>query len=225
MKKVLLAASVAVLLSSCTGGTGSSSAASPAPAPPLKNTTSFPLYDGAKVVGTHTFTQNVQVNSTSGVFSQGSGTYTGTQVIASSTAGFTQLSNWVTHLMSVPPPGYSSVKRGNNPNERTQAEQYGVDYGAFTHDVNGKTHGVLVIVMDPQRVNRRFGAVLGMIARYRSLPAVMRGPIDDEAKARIGMTLTQATDPASPIGGALAALDQFQHSNARGIVLIDAAKR
>jgi len=39
------------------------------------------------------------------------------------------------------------------------------------------------------------------------------------------MTITEATQPDSPIGAALAALDQFQHKSARGIVMLDAVKR
>jgi hypothetical protein len=39
------------------------------------------------------------------------------------------------------------------------------------------------------------------------------------------MTITQATQPDSPIGAALAALNEFEHKNTRGIVVIDAAKR
>lgn len=228
MNNRLLAALALCALCACTGGGGQSSSQTNATAgaPPLKNTTTFPLYGGAKVVGSRTFTQTVQTNGSSSVFSAGSGTYSGSQVIASSAATFAALSSWIAQLAQNPPPGYRSVERAaNNPNERAQAENFGIDYGTFTHDAGGKTHGVLVVVMDPQRVNRRFGAVLGLIAKYRSLPAIMRGPIDDEAKSRIGMTLTQVTDPGSPVGGALDALDQFQHTNARGIILIDAVKK
>jgi hypothetical protein len=64
-----------------------------------------------------------------------------------------------------------------------------------------------------------------MIAKYRALPAIMRAPIDNEARARFGMSITDATQPDSPIGAALAALDQFQHRSSRGIVVIDAVKR
>jgi hypothetical protein len=79
--------------------------------------------------------------------------------------------------------------------------------------------------MDPQRVDQRFGAVLGMIQRYRALPAVLRAPLDQDAKARFGMSITDATQPDSPIGAALAALGDLQHRDARGIILIDAQKQ
>ncbi len=124
-----------------------------------------------------------------------------------------------------PPAGYTAVETGRNPYEQTQAQRYGLDYASFKQKQGTQTHGVLVIVMDPQRVNQRFGRILGMIAKYRALPEMMRAPIDNEAKARIGMSITEAMQPDSPIGAALAALDQFQHKNARGIVVIDAVKR
>lgn len=229
MKKRFLFGAVALaLLAACSGNTQTSSqGASAPPAPPLKNTLAFPLYTGAAVLSSHDFSQNVQMTDTQAgsVFAGGSGTYTGHQVIASSPASFTQLSQWVSHLAASPPAGYTSLETGNNPNERVQAEKYGLDYATFSRLENGKTHGVLVIVMDPQRVNARFGTILSMVSKYRALPAMMRAPIDSEAKARFGMTITEATQPESPIGGALAALDQFQHKNARGIVLVDAIKR
>lgn len=194
----------------------------------LKNTTGFPLYPHASIVSTHSFTQNVRIADAAGnssVFANGNGTYSGNEVIASTSASFADLSQWVDGMAGTPPQGYQAVANGRNPSEAQQARQYGLDYATFERRENGKTHGVLVIVMDPQRVNERFGRVLGMIAKYRALPEVMRAPIDNAAKARIGMTLTQATQPDSPIGAALSALTAFEHKDDRGIVVIDAAKR
>lgn len=187
----------------------------------------FPLYPNASVVTSHEFTQNIQAQTANGdsVFAAGNGTYNGHEVVASSPASFAELSDWVDKLASAPPSGYSSVETGSNPQERTQAQRYGIDYALFEKKSGNHTRGLLLIVMDPQRVNQRFGTVLGMISKYRSLPAVMRAPIDNEAKARIGMTLSEATAPESPIGAALAALNQLQNKDARGIVVVDAAKR
>jgi hypothetical protein len=159
------------------------------------------------------------------VFAAGNGTYTGHEVVASSSASFSDLSDWLDKVAGSPPRGYSAVETGSNPQERVQAQRYGIDYALFQKKDGNHTRGVLLIVMDPQRVNQRFGTVLGMISKYRSLPAVMREPIDNEAKARIGMTLSEATAPESPIGAALAALNQLQNKDARGIVVVDATKR
>lgn len=202
-------------------------ASTPAPKA-LHNTSGFPLYPGASIVTTHAFTQNVQIVNASqngSIFSGGNGVYTGNEVIAATPASFSDLSAWIAQLAQSPPQGYVSVENGNNPDEETQAQQYGLDYATFKKKEGSSTHGVLVIAMDPQRVNQRFGRILGMIAKYRALPEVMREPIDNAAKARIGMTITQATQPDSPIGAALSALNEFQHKDARGIVVIDAAKR
>jgi hypothetical protein len=39
------------------------------------------------------------------------------------------------------------------------------------------------------------------------------------------MTVTEATQPDSPIGAALSALGELEHRNARGIVVLDAQKQ
>jgi hypothetical protein len=220
---VLLAASG--ILAACTAqqNGGPSQTASPA----VRNPLDFPLYPQASVLTAHEFTQKIQAQTANpgSVFTAGNGTYAGHEVVASSSASFSDLSDWLDKVANSPPPGYSAVETGSNPQERTQAQRYGIDYALFKKKDGNRTRGVLLIVMDPQRMNQRFGTVLGMISRYRSLPAVMREPIDNEAKARIGMTLSEATAPDSPIGAALAALNQLQNKDARGIVVVDAAKR
>ena len=217
----------AFLVSGCSSGQNGNQTATPAPAS-LHNPLNFALYPGALIMSVHDFTQKVDVSNGRGsgtVFDSGNGTYAGHEVLATSGASFTDLSSWVTRLASSPPPGYAEAENGGNPNTRSQAQRYGVDYVAFTKKENGRNHGVLVVVMDPERVNQRFGRLLGMVAKYRMLPQAMRAPIDNEAKARFGMTITDATQPESPIGATLAALDQFQNKNARGIVVLDAVKQ
>jgi hypothetical protein len=216
---------VAAFLTACTAQQNSGPSAASTAA--IRNPLDFPLYPQASVLSAREFTQNIQAqtSSTNSVFAAGNGTYSGHEVVASTPASFTDLSDWVEKVASAPPSGYTAVETGSNPQERTQALRYGIDYALFQKKTGNHTRGVLLIVMDPQRVNERFGAVLGMISRYRSLPAVMRAPIDNEAKARIGMTLSEATAPESPIGAALAALNQLQNKDARGIVVVDAAKR
>lgn len=212
----------ALVLAGCAGG-GSPRAT---PTPKLRNPLNFPLYSNATIISARPFSEVVHAD-TSGesVFAQGNGTYTGHEVIASSAASFDALAAWVERLNASPPPGYSAVEDQTNPDQQAQAQQYGLDYAAFKRKTGKNTRGVLVIVMDPQRVDKRFGTILGMIAKYRALPAIFRSPIDNEAKARFGMTITQASEPDSPVGAALAALGELQHSNARGIVVLDAQKQ
>lgn len=189
------------VLAGCAGG----GAPRATPTPNLHNPLDFPLYANAALISVKTFRK-------------------GHEVIAESPASFDDLSAWVDRLNAAPPPGYSAVEDQSNPGEQAQVQQYGLDYALFKRKAAAGTHGVLVVVMDPARVNKRLGPILGMIDRYRALPALFRGPIDNAAKARYGMTITQATQPDSPVGAALAALDELRHSNARGILVLDAQK-
>lgn len=224
MRILVCVALAAAVLAGCGSG-GSSGRSTPVPA--LHNPVDFPLYSGANVVSSHSFTQIVRADSASGnsVFAQGNGTYTGHEVIASSAASFNALADWLDRVNAAPPPGYSAVEPETNAEEQTQAERYGISYATFKKKSGAATRGLLVIVLDPQRVNQRFGTILGMIDKYKALPAVLRGPIDNEAKARFGITISQATQPESPIGAALAALTDLEHKNSRGIVLVDAQKQ
>ncbi|HLI95357.1 MAG TPA: hypothetical protein VKT72_04620 [Candidatus Baltobacteraceae bacterium] len=226
MTKAFIAALclAAGVLAACSGGGPASQSNARAT---LRNPLDFPLYPGASLISAKSFTQVVHADTSSGysAFSQGDGTYTGHEVIASSPAAFGALSAWLDRLNDAPPSGYTAEEPQNNPYEQSQAQRYGLDYATFIRKAGGHTHGVLVIVMDPRRVNQRFGAILGMFDKYKAMPAFLRGPLDNAAKERFGMTITQATQPDSPIGAALAALGDLEHKNARGIVVLDAQKQ
>lgn len=223
MKRFIAIALAAAALAACSGG-GNSQQAGPAPA--LHNPLDFPLYPNASMISAKSFTQIVHADTSAGasVFAEGNGKYTGHEVIASSAASYDALSAWVERLNAAPPAGYVAVEDQNTPDHQAFAQRAGFDYAIFTKKAGNSTRGVLVIVMDPQRVNQRFGAILGMIDKYKALPAMLRTPIDNEAKSRYGMTITQATQPDSPIGAALSALGELEHKSARGIVVLDAQK-
>lgn len=227
MKRFIAIVLAAGMLAACSGG-GNTSQQQQAqrPASALRNPLDFPLYSNASLISAKSFTQIVHADTSSdtSVFAEGNGKYTGHEVIASSVASFDSLAAWVERLNSTPPPGYTAVEDQTNPDQQAQAQRYGLDYAVFKKKNGNSTRGVLVIVMDPRRVNRRFGAILGMIDKYKALPAMLREPIDNEAKSRFGMTITQATQPDSPIGAALAALGELEHKDARGIVVLDAQK-
>ncbi len=221
-KRLTAACLAAALLCACSGG-GPASHATPSPA--LRNPIGFPLYPNATLISSRSFTQVVHADTASAsVFAQGNGKYAGQEIIASSAASFGALSDWLDRLNAAPPAGYATEEPGSNPQQQEQSARYGLNYAVFERKSGGATHGLLVIVMDPQRVNQRFGTILGMIGKYRALPSLLRTPIDNEAKARFGMTITQATQPDSPVGAALDALGELEHHNSRGIVVLDAQK-
>jgi len=197
-----------MVLAACSGGQTSPWRATPAPV--LRNPLDVALYPRSEVIAVHTFRQVVSPEQTRGtVFLSGAGTYGGTEVVAVSSASLTELSVWAHRLGA-------HAGRGTR--------RYGFDYAAFERTRGGKTHGTLVIVMDPQTVNRQAGSVLDLVSHYRSLPAFMRGPIDQQMKQRIGVTLSDAMQPGSPIGATLDALGEFQQRNSRGIVIIDSVR-
>lgn len=197
----------ACLLAAC----NAQHAAGPRPTPtPMRNPLHFPLYAGAKVIAAQPLHRSA-------------GLYDGMEVLAISNASLGALSSWVRRLEAHPPAGYTRSAELSEANAQIQG--YGVHYAAFQRGRGKAAHGVAVIVMDPQTVNRELGSVLDIIGKYRSLPGFMRGPIDDQVKRRLGISLSDAMQPASPLGASLAALDEFQRRNARGIILIDALRR
>lgn len=192
----------------------------------MQNATGFPLYAGSSIIAAKQFVQKVSVQSASGdsAFASGNGTYAGHEVIAASSAPFSALAQWVDRLNAAPPAGYAADEPQSNRDERAQSQRTGLQYAAFERKSGNRSRGVLVVVMDPQRVNQRFGAILGLIGKYHALPSFLRSPIDDEAKSQFGMTVSQATQPDSPIGAALGALGELEHRGQRGIIVLEAQK-
>ncbi|MBV9271763.1 MAG: hypothetical protein JO165_11755 [Candidatus Eremiobacteraeota bacterium] len=227
MKKRLLAAALTlVVAAACSQQQQQNASNGQASSAPIANPLDFPLYGNAKIVSSHDFTQNVNTTSegTGGqVMAHGNGTYKGHEVIAATPATFAQLSAWARGLDQHPPQGYA--QNVNATQGHDQAQRFGLDYASFQKNQNGKPRGVLVVVMDPAKVNQRMGPVLKLISTYKALPQALRGSIDDKVKAQTGMTVGEAMAPDSPIGAALGALDDLQHSNARGIVVLDATKQ
>ena len=67
--------------------------------------------------------------------------------------------------------------------------------------------------------------MLGLISRFKNMPAMWRQPIDAQVMHQTGFSLTDATNPDTPIGAAIAALGELRDFGGRGIVLIDAVKQ
>ena len=189
----------------------------------------FPLYDGSTLIAVRNFTQTVdtsKLTADTGVFATGSGTYAGHQVIAGSDASSEQLQEWLDGERMNPPPGFADAPLNGDMDEAlAQARSYGIDFAMFTQTDRGRTRGLLVLTMDPTLLDARIGAAMGVIDRYRSLPAILRDPVDSQLKTQFGMTGTQLLDPNAPLGAALSAYDDVKATHQRAIVLIDAQKQ
>jgi hypothetical protein len=227
MKLKMLVLAVLLVPVACSGGSGSGGAASPSPQ--ASNTIAFPLFEGSSVLTSHEFTQNVSAQGKGGVndlLGQGTGTYNGHEVVAGTLAVMPALEGWLHDLSDHPPAGYTLAANGNGVDAiRARTRDMGLDFAVFQNSVNGKTHGVVVLAVDPKLLDQKAGPMLGMIGKFKLLPQSLRDPIDAQAKKQTGFTITELTQPNTPLGAAVDSIDQLRTFGGRGIVLIDATKQ
>jgi len=214
MKRALGALALLLLACGCAQQSAQSTSSS-APSPQASNPIDFPLYAGSTVLTARdwrgTTGSNVAVS--------------GHEVIAESSATLDALESWLHDLSTNPPPGYSVSLSGSSvETAHRHAQELGLQFQIFSHVVAGKNHELVVVVLDPATFENKAGPVLGLIDKYSMLPQSLRDPIDQQAKARTGFTVSQALDPSQPIGAALAAAKTLRDSGERGVVLVDAAK-
>ncbi|MDE2481400.1 MAG: hypothetical protein KGN02_04330 [bacterium] len=218
MKRFVIMAVLGAALAACshtsqTAQPGAqTTAASPAPA--ATNTLDFPVYDGSTVLVAQPWHQSV-----------GGHMVGGTEVIAQTPATLAQLGDWIHGLAAKPPAGYTVAATGSGVEiAKRRAAAMGIDFEAFTHDVKGTKRALVVIAIDPKNFEAKAGPVLAMIGKYKMLPQSLRDPIDAQAKARTGYTVSEALDPATPLGAAIVAVDKLKDTGERGVLLLDGAK-
>ena len=223
--RLSLAVGAVVLLCACSSSGHGSSAASPAPTNPI----AFPLLGGSEVLSTRGWRTTVTARpgaADSAVLSQGAGTYQGYDVVAGTQAFMPALESWLGDLSAHPPAGFQLAMTGTGVDAvRTHTRDLGIDFVAFTGTQTGKRQGVVVMVVDPQTLDEKAGPMLGLIGRFKHIPSMLRDPIDAQAKRQTGFSITEATNPDTPLGAAVAALDELRDFGGRGIVLIDAVKQ
>ena len=220
--KRLLATRLLFALAACSSGnkyatttSSSSPGAAGSPAAVATNDTGFPLYSDAKVINSSGFKQNVR-----------SQVVTGKEVVAETPASMSDLNGWIKGMVATPPAGYAlATSNSNLDTARTHARAYGVDFQAFTHTVNGKKYGTLVVAIDPATFNEKLKPVLGLVDKYGKLPQMLRDPVDAQFKAKTGFTVTEALSPSSPLGAAIVAAQELGTSGERAIVVVDGTKQ
>jgi hypothetical protein len=214
---------VAALCAGCSGTGGKGTASAPqATAGKITNPTDFPLGPDAKILDAKPFNQTIVNTQGAGgtTLSQGAGTYHGHSVIAQSTAPLADVKAWLAKLEAAPPAGYVYMADAQKPDAVAVANRYGVTFAVFKRG----TKGAVIAVIDPRQAHDKLGFMLGLVDKYRMLPASMRGPIDDETKKRTGMSVTEALDPSAPVGMTIEALREVNGSNDPAIVEVDASK-
>lgn len=221
----LLAAAVLAATPACSGGGNGSSSS---PSPKATNTIGFPIFDGAEVLANHAWRQTITPNSNAGdsaLLRQGAGTYQGHDVVAGTQAMMPALEGWLGDLAAHPPAGYSVLTASGVDDVRAHTRDLGIDFVVFEGMENGKHRAVAVLAVDPQTLDQKAGPMLRMIGKFRLLPTTLREGIDAQAKKETGFTATEITDPGTPIGAAVASLDELRDFGGRGVVLIDATKQ
>jgi len=224
--RVCWAACAAIALAACSGnhpgGAGQ-------PSPKATDPVNFPLFDGAEVLSSRAWHETVGSRPgavDSALLSQGAGTYDGHDVVAGTQAMMPSLEAWLRDLDAHPPDGYSSAWHGNGVDAvRDHTRDLGIDFAVFERDESGKQHGVVVLAVDPQTLDSKAGPMLGMIGKFKLLPQTLRDSIDGQAKKQTGFSVTELTNPNTPVGAAIGALDQLRDFGGRGIVIIDAVKQ
>jgi hypothetical protein len=226
MRSCLAALAAAAMMAACSSANHASGSG---PSPQATNPVAFPLFDGAEVLSTRAWRTTIAKRpgiADSAVLAEGAGTYDGHDVVAGTQAFMPVLESWLQGLSGDPPSGYRVAVSGNSIEAvRTHTRELGVDFVAFEDVEQGKRHGVVVMVVDPQTLDERAGPMLGLIGRFKHVPSMLRDPIDAQAKKQTGFSITEATNPDTPIGAAVAALDELRDFGGRGIVLIDAVKQ
>jgi|SRR5580698_3932972 hypothetical protein len=227
MKRTYLAVLVATLTACASGGHSGGSAGGSSPA--ATNLIAFPLFEGASVLASRDWRQTVPARTNGpdkAVFAQGAGTYDGHDVIAGTQALMPALETWLGDLTANPPNGYSIGVRGNTIDSvRTHTRDLGFDFQVFYNEENGKKHGVVAIVVDPQTLDEKAGPMLGLIGRIKNMPPMLRDPVDAQVRRQTGFSLSEAANPDTPLGAVLASLGQLRDFGGRGIVLVDATKQ
>ena len=226
MKRSALAACavIGLLCAGCGGNSGKPTAAAPnASAATIENPTDFPLAADAKILDAKPFNQTVTSAQGAGgtLMAQGTGTYHGHSVIAQSTAPIADVKAWLTKVEGAPPAGYTYVATAERPEAVSMAGKYGVTFAVFKNGAKG----AVIAVIDPKLAHEKLGFMLSLVDKYNMLPASMRGPIDDAAKKRTGMSVSEALDPSAPIGMTIQALRTVNGSDNPAIVVVDAAKQ
>jgi hypothetical protein len=216
MNRALSALALTLLVTGCSqSGQSTSSASSSSPAAVVTNPIDFPLYNGSMVLSSRDWHGTA-----------GSTAVSGREVIAESSATLPELEGWLKSASASPPIGYSVAASGSSiDTAHRHAQAMGLDFQVFSHQENGKTRELVVVVLDPATFETKAGPMLSLIDKYSMLPQSLRDPIDAQVKERTGFTVSQALDPSQPIGAALAAARTLRDSGQRGVVLVDAAKK
>lgn len=199
----------------------------PAPAPSPTSPIGFPLFGGSTVLSVHDWHRTLSRGERTalGIIGTRGGAYGGYEVVTATDAPFDQVTAWLHRLNRQPPAGYHVTLWGSGVDDaRDNARSIGLDFGVFGRVERGVAHDVVVVAVDPDRLQQKAGFALSMLGKFQRLPAFLRSSIDAQARAQTGFTVSDAVDPSTPIGAAVEALGSLHDAHSRGVIFIDARR-
>jgi hypothetical protein len=204
------------------GGTAAGPAAGSSAVTPgtVTNPTDFALAPDDKILAAKPFNQTISSQSGT-LFTQGAGTYAGHSVVAQSSGSLADVKSWLAKLEQSPPAGYRYVASAEHPSAVEAAGKFGVTYAVFRNGAKG----AVIAVVDPRLAHEKLQIVLSAVDKYKMLPAELRNSIDENVKAQLGVSVTEALDPSAPVGMTVEALRTINGSDNPAIVEVDATKQ
>jgi hypothetical protein len=194
------------------------------PRPALVNPIAFPLYRNSDVLTVRSWHRTLTPGERAalGVTGPSGDAYSGHEVLAATVDSFDDVTTWLQGLNNLPPDGYRVAVWGSGVDEaRMNARNMGVDFDIFMRKERGVPHDVVVIAVDPDLVQRKAGIMISLLSRFKSIPPFLRSAVDAQAKAQTGFTVSDAIDPATPLGIAFDSLERLHDAHARGVILVD----
>lgn len=192
---------------------------------PPRNPAGFPLYPGSTILVARAWKHALTPaeRSAFGIVDARGAAYAGHEVVTATQARFSSELAWLRAFDASPPRGYRIGIWGSGVDQaREQARSAGLDFTVFQRNERSGAHDVLVMVVDPALLQRKAGLMLTAMEHFRSLPDFLKAPIDAQARAQTGFTVSEALDPMTPIGAAIDALGRLNASGARGVIYVDA---
>ena len=194
------------------------------PAGAVRNPIDFPVYPNSVTVAAAAFDQ-AEIAAALKKNGQGSDRditpYKGNEVLLRSPATLSQLESWVGKLRESPP-AHLKLNSDDSSGDKQLMDEWGVR--AVSLESGDKRHQVFVLVMDPKRVYDKIGPVIDLADKYKALPPMLRGGLEEQVKKQTGVSISQMLDKSNPVGMTLWGVKELKGSGQRAIVLLDAVR-
>ncbi|HEY7982497.1 MAG TPA: hypothetical protein VID19_13575 [Candidatus Eremiobacteraceae bacterium] len=220
---------IAMLLAGCSKGVSQGGS------PPGQPQSTFPVYSPSTVFTVGKYDDSIDVTKFgSSFFGEGPDTYKpfiGSQELIKTGASMEQLDTWLVALLKSPPqdlaPDQAAVQAPSSAAKdnpfRVSLKMFGLVPSEYW--AKDRSRVVTLIVFDPKKVADHMGPAIEVLDQYDKVPAIFRGALDATLKKQVGLSVSDLTDPSTPMGMIVYAARNWRSEDTRAIVLIDAARQ